>query len=47
MDGEFDNSIPGINALSKYLYAAGGPAQQSRMIKDKRRTLDRAVLYSY
>ena len=39
--------IPGINALAKYLYAAGGPAQQSRMIKDKRRSLDRAVLYSY
>lgn len=41
------SSVPGVNALAKYLYAAGGPAQQSRMIKDKRRTLDRAVLYSY
>ena len=42
-----DSSIFGINALSKYLYAAGGPGQESRMIKDKRRTLDRAVKYSY
>jgi hypothetical protein len=33
--------------LSRYLYSAGGFAQQDRMIKDKRRTLDRAVLYSY
>ena len=40
-------SIPRMNALSKYLYAAGGPKQQSRMIKDKRRTLDRVVKYSY
>lgn len=42
-----NSSIFGINALSKYLYAAGGPAQESRMIKDKRRTLDRVVKYSY
>lgn len=41
------SSVQGVNALAKHLYAAGGPAQQSRMIKDKRRTLDRAVLYSY
>ena len=41
------SSIHGVNALSKYLYAAGGPGQESRMIKDKRRTLDRVVLYSY
>lgn len=41
------SSVPGVNALSNYLYAAGGPAQQSRMIKDKRRSLDRALLYSY
>ena len=33
--------------LSRYLYSAGGFAQQDRMIKDKRRTLDKAVLYSY
>ena len=41
------STVPGVNALSNYLYAAGGPAQQSRMIKDKRRSLDRALLYSY
>lgn len=46
-DNRFKSSIFGINALSKYLYAAGGPAQESRMIKDKRRSLDRAVKYSY
>ena len=41
------SSVRGVNMLAKYLYAAGGHAQQDRMIKDKRRTLDRAVLYSY
>ena len=41
------SSVQGVNMLSRYLYAAGGFAQQDRMIKDKRRTLDRAVLYSY
>lgn len=40
-------SIPRMNMLSKFLYAAGGPGQESRMIKDKRRTLDRVVKYSY
>lgn len=42
-----EQSIAGINALAKYLYAAGGPAQQSRMIIDKRKTLDRVIKYSY
>lgn len=42
-----EQSIAGINALAKYLYAAGGPAQQSRMITDKRKTLDRVIKYSY
>lgn len=41
------SSVKGVNALSHYLYAAGGPGQQSRMIKDKRRTLERALRYSY
>lgn len=41
------SSVKGVNALATYLYAAGGPGQQSRMIKDKRRTLDRALRYSY
>lgn len=41
------SSVRGVNMLSRYLYSAGGFAQQDRMIKDKRRTLDKAVLYSY
>lgn len=41
------SSVQGVNALAKHLYAAGGPAQQSRMIQDKRKSLDKAVLYSY
>lgn len=41
------STVQGVNALAKHLYAAGGPAQQSRMIQDKRKSLDRAVLYSY
>ena len=39
--------IYGLNALAQYLYAAGGPGQESRMIRDKRKTLDRVVKYSY
>ena len=39
--------IYGINAMSNQLYAAGGPGQQSRMIRDKRKSLNRALLYSY
>lgn len=46
-NARIDYNIDGINALSKYLYAAGGPGQESRMIKDKRKTLDRVVKYSY
>ena len=45
--GHTSSSVQGINMLAKHLYAAGGFAQQDRMIKDKRRTLDKAVLYSY
>lgn len=33
--------------MADRLRAAGGFSQQNRMIKDKRRTLDRAVIYSY
>jgi hypothetical protein len=33
--------------MRKRLEYRGGEAQQDRMIKDKRKTLDRAVLYSY
>jgi hypothetical protein len=41
------STVQGVNMLAKHLYTAGGFAQQDRMIKDKRRTLDKAVLYSY
>ena len=41
------NSFSGLNNLASRLEAAGGPSQQSRMVRDKRRSLDRAVLYSY
>lgn len=37
----------GLNLMHTRLANQGGPDQQSRMIKDKRRTLDRVVLYSY
>ena len=36
-----------LTEMAKQLYYAGGPAQQSRMIRDKRKTLNRALLYSY
>ena len=40
-------SIPGVSVLAKHLYQMGGRTQQERMIRDKRRSLDKAVLYSY
>lgn len=40
-------NLEGLNSLTVRLLVAGGPSQQSRMIRDKRRSLDRAVLYSY
>lgn len=42
-----DESTLGISMMSNRLNQAGGHAQQNRMIRDKRRTLDKAVLYSY
>lgn len=42
-----NNDIRGLNALAKWLYVRGGYQQQDRMIRDKRKTLDRVVLYSY
>ena len=42
-----NDNIPGLNGLAKQLYIRGGFKQQDRMIKDKRNTLDRVVLYSY
>lgn len=40
-------SIQGVSVLAKHLYQMGGRTQQERMIRDKRRSLDKAVLYSY
>ena len=36
-----------LNLMHARLSVRGGGAQQDRMIKDKRETLDRVVLYSY
>ena len=40
-------TIDGINSQFNRLTQAGGNLQQERMIKDKRRSLDRAVWFSY
>ena len=40
-------SVQGVNDLERILAHKGGLTQQERMIRDKRRTLDKAVLYSY
>jgi len=40
-------SVERLNEMNKDLLYHGGPGQQSRMIRDKRRTLNRALLYSY
>lgn len=37
----------GLEILNNRLQTQGGPAQQSRMVKDKLKTLDKAVKYSY
>lgn len=42
-----ESSIQGVSVLTKHLYQMGGRTQQERMIRDKRRSLDKAVLYSY
>ena len=41
------STISGVNNNADYLKRRGGYAQQDRMITDKRKTLDRAVKYSY
>lgn len=41
------STVQGVNGLSHLLIHQGGLAQQERMIRDKRRSLDKAVLYSY
>jgi hypothetical protein len=42
-----ENSVQGVEMQYKRAQTAGGNTQQERMIKDKRRSLDRATLYSY
>lgn len=42
-----ENSISGVNLQQTRLMHHGGRAQQERMIRDKRRSLDKALLYSY
>lgn len=42
-----ESTVQGATDMSKQLTARGGFAQQDRMIRDKRRSLDRATLYSY
>ncbi len=44
---EEKNSVEGVLEQKKRLTQAGGNLQQERMIKDKRRSLDHAVWYSY
>lgn len=41
------SAIEGIKGQAHLLRAAGGFTQQQRMIKDKRKSLDKALLYSY
>ena len=41
------NKLNGLDLMKTRLQNNGGSLQQDRMIKDKRRTLDRVVLYSY
>ena len=42
-----EGTVPGLKTLSRHLWQMGGRTQQERMIRDKRRSLDKAVLYSY
>lgn len=41
------DTVPGANGMAIQLAARGGFPQQERMIRDKRKSLDRATLYSY
>ena len=42
-----NKDIDGVNSQYSILAARGGSLQQERMIRDKRKTLDRALWYSY
>ena len=46
-DGAGESTVVGIQNMKRRLEMAGGVTQQERMIYDKRRTLDRALIYSY
>lgn len=41
------DTVPGANGMAIQLATRGGFPQQERMIRDKRKSLDRATLYSY
>ncbi len=41
------STVDGANEIAKGLQVHGGFPQQERMIRDKRKTLDKATLYSY
>ena len=41
------DTVEGVTEMAKRLQANGGFPQQNRMIRDKRRSLDKAMLYSY
>lgn len=41
------SSVEGINAMARRLYIQGGPTQQQRMVRDKQKSLAKALLYSY
>ena len=43
----YKDTVEGANQIAGHLLARGGFPQQERMIQDKRRSLDRATLYSY
>lgn len=42
-----EGTVSGLKTLARHIYQMGGRTQQERMIRDKRRSLDKAVLYSY
>lgn len=46
-DNAGESTIAGIQHMKRRLEVAGGVTQQERMIFDKRRSLDRALIYSY
>ena len=43
----YKDTVEGANDMASHLIARGGFPQQERMIRDKRKSLDKATLYSY